>query len=285
MMTASHPPARRLIVGRALRRFREELGLDLEDAARVLDCDRSKISRIETGERGIRARELRELLDEYGVEEGVRDALADIADPRDATGWWKPYTGILPDAFVTYLALHSAASEIIIYEAQRIPEILQTLQYAQALAEADPALLDGGTREAAVRAVLRLQKATLSDGGPDIHVILGEAALRQKADTPIVMEGQLGVLTAVSGDSGQVMVQVLPFGAGTHAAPWGGSLALLRFGRSPRFEVAHVGGPLGGVFLDGDKDVQGCERVLCRLKGLALTPAMSAHALRGLKVA
>ena len=31
------------------------------------DWDRSKISRIETGERGIRAKELRELLTEYGV--------------------------------------------------------------------------------------------------------------------------------------------------------------------------------------------------------------------------
>jgi hypothetical protein len=37
----------------ALRRYRENLGLLLEDAAEVLDCDRSKISRIEAGSRGI----------------------------------------------------------------------------------------------------------------------------------------------------------------------------------------------------------------------------------------
>ena len=50
------PPVRRRIVGGALRRHRENAGYTLEDAARVLECDRSKISRIETGQRGIRGK-------------------------------------------------------------------------------------------------------------------------------------------------------------------------------------------------------------------------------------
>ena len=44
---------RRRLVGGALRRYRENVGYALEDAARVLECDRSKISRIETGHRRI----------------------------------------------------------------------------------------------------------------------------------------------------------------------------------------------------------------------------------------
>ena len=67
---------RRRLVGRTLRRYRENLGYTLEDAARVLECDRSKISRIETGERGIRGKELRELLTEYGVAEEQQAVLA-----------------------------------------------------------------------------------------------------------------------------------------------------------------------------------------------------------------
>ena len=58
---------RRRLVGGALRRYRENAGYALEDAARVLECDRSKISRIETGQRGIRRNELRDLLAEYGI--------------------------------------------------------------------------------------------------------------------------------------------------------------------------------------------------------------------------
>src|ERR1700677_3961989 len=73
------PPARRLLLGTALRQYREGLGYLLDDAARVLDCDRSKISRIETGHRGIRRRELRELLTEYGVSDQAQNALAVLA--------------------------------------------------------------------------------------------------------------------------------------------------------------------------------------------------------------
>lgn len=68
------PPVRRRLLGAALRRFREQAGYTLDDAARILTCGRSKISRIETGQRGIRATELRELLAEYGVDEVPRRA-------------------------------------------------------------------------------------------------------------------------------------------------------------------------------------------------------------------
>ena len=73
------PSARRLLIGAALRRYREDLGFILDDAARVLECDRSKISRIETGQRGIRPKELRELLTEYGVSEQEQSTLTAIA--------------------------------------------------------------------------------------------------------------------------------------------------------------------------------------------------------------
>jgi len=59
-------PVQRRLVGAALRRYRENLGFGLEEAAKILECDRSKISRIETGQRGIRPKELRELLTEKG---------------------------------------------------------------------------------------------------------------------------------------------------------------------------------------------------------------------------
>jgi transcriptional regulator with XRE-family HTH domain len=58
---------RRRLIGAALRRCREEAGYTLDEPARLLDCDRSKVSRIETGVRGIRPKELRELLEDYGI--------------------------------------------------------------------------------------------------------------------------------------------------------------------------------------------------------------------------
>ena len=91
-------PVRRRLVGGALRQHRENLGYTLDDAARILDCDRSKISRIETGQRGIRPKELRELLTEYGISDDQQAILAVMADPRGAFGWHREYADALPGA-------------------------------------------------------------------------------------------------------------------------------------------------------------------------------------------
>src|SRR5437879_7201052 len=99
------PSVRRRLVGTALRRYRERLGYALDDAARVLECDRSKISRIETGQRGIRAKELRELLTEYGVGEQEQHTLESIAHADRRCGWWLPCTETLPAALLDYLIL------------------------------------------------------------------------------------------------------------------------------------------------------------------------------------
>jgi transcriptional regulator with XRE-family HTH domain len=84
------------VAGAALRRYREAIGYQLEDAARVLDCDRSKISRIETGIRGIRPLELRILLEEYGVDARDLDDLIAITGRRTGRGWWDEYADVLP---------------------------------------------------------------------------------------------------------------------------------------------------------------------------------------------
>ena len=53
MMTRYALPARQRLVGWYLRDYRESAGYDLADATGVLGCNQSKVSRIETGQRGI----------------------------------------------------------------------------------------------------------------------------------------------------------------------------------------------------------------------------------------
>ena len=280
MITA--PPVRRRLVGGALRRYRENLGYTLDDAARILECDRSKISRIETGQRGIRGKELRELLAEYGIGDEQQKTLTALAAPRGAPGWHRDYADVLPGAWQDYLILEASATKISAYEPQRIPALLQTPAYARELAEADPGLADSDARERAVAAVLARQKAILGERKPDIHVIIGEAALHQEVGGRDVMEGQLGLLAGISGDSGTVTVQVLPFSSGAHAAAGVGSLAMLGFDQVPGLGVVHLGGASGGVCLESQADLAIHARVLEQLRTFALSPAQSALLLRGL---
>jgi transcriptional regulator with XRE-family HTH domain len=124
------------MLGGALRRYRENLGLSLEDAARVLGCDRSKISRIETGQRGIRPEELSGLLTGYGVPDSEQAILGRLAGRGPLRGWWDQYPGIVPEAAADYLVMEAAAAEVMTYDPQLVPDLVQIPAYARAAAAA-----------------------------------------------------------------------------------------------------------------------------------------------------
>ena len=278
------PPVRRRLVGKALRRYRENLGYSLADVAPILECDPSKISRIETGERSIRPKELRELLGEYGVEGEQVDILTLLADPRGAFGWYRDYADVLHGAHQDYLILETAASNIWAYEAQQVPALLQTRAYARALAETDPALDDDAARDRAADAVIARQHAVLQDQDhrPDVRLVIGQAALHQQVGSPEVMNEQLRHVAHAATDSGAVTVQVLPFESGAHAAAGYGSLSILQFTGTAGLGLVHMGGIAGGVCLEERGDLAAYAQAFVQLRAFASSPTQSALLLRGL---
>ena len=272
---------RRRLVGGALRRYRENAGYTLEDAARVLECDRSKISRIETGQRGIRPKELRELLAEYGVPDREQAALVAIASRGGQRGWWHPYADVLPGAYLDYVIMESAASEIMTYEAQVIPDLLQTDDYARAIAAVEPGYATDQQREQVVAAKATRRQVVL-ESGQRMSVILGEAALRQAVGGPGVMAGQISHLVRLIDDFPGLIVQVLPFSAGAHAAAGSASLAILRFPDTPSLGVVYLEALSGGVYLESQEDVARYIRAFALLRAAALSAADSMRLLSGL---
>jgi hypothetical protein len=128
-------PLRQRPIGAALRRYREDAGFDQLDAARILDSDRSKICRIEGGERGIRLPELQALLSEYQADNAGRDTLEALARAtRD--GWWQQYKRVLTAGYVDLLAAESVAAQIMIYAPAIMPALLHADGYARAVATA-----------------------------------------------------------------------------------------------------------------------------------------------------
>jgi transcriptional regulator with XRE-family HTH domain len=119
----TQPSVRRRFIGAALRYYRSQLGLTLEEAAEVLECDVSKISSIETGVRGIRGSELETLLDSYGVFGAEQNSLLDLAAvPQAGAGsWWYPYANALSPAFREYASLEGQAARILLYGGSLVP--------------------------------------------------------------------------------------------------------------------------------------------------------------------
>jgi transcriptional regulator with XRE-family HTH domain len=279
-MIATSPVCHR-IVGAALRRYRQEVGYGLDDAARVLDCDRSKISRIETGHRGIRSRELRDLLYEYGVDERVQETLAVIANPRRVSGWWRDYADVLPDTSHDYYALELAASQIVIFAAQQVPSLLQTGEYARTVAAAMQHTADESHR---LTDACRVRQATILAGSrPEVVVVLGEAALRQAVGGYDVMRAQLAALAHVSERFPQVSIRVLPFANGAHAAGDTSSFTILRYAEAPDIGVVHLPRISGGVLFADQLDVATWVSAFEHLKACALTPGMSARLIRDIR--
>jgi len=273
---------RRRLVGGTLRRYRENVGYSLEDAARILECDRSKISRIETGQRGIRPKELRELMAEYGVPASEQLALLAIASRGGQHSWWHPYADVWSDAYLDYVIMESAASEIMAYEAQLIPDLLQTDDYARAIAAAEPANLTDQHEDAVAAKAVRRQ-VVLDGGSPArLGVILGEGALHQAVGGPDVLAGQITHLIKLAADYPAVTIQVLPFSAGAHVAAGSGSLAILRFPDAPSLGVVYLEALSGGVYLEDQADVARYVRAFALLRAAALSPADSVHLLRNL---
>jgi transcriptional regulator with XRE-family HTH domain len=275
------PPVRRRLVGGALRRYREDMGYALEDAARVLECDRSKISRIETGQRGIRAKELRELLTEYGVPDSEQAALTAIAGRGGRRAWWHPFAGSFSEAYLDYVIMESAASEIMTYEAQLVPDLLQTDDYARAIAAAEPGYTTEEQREEAVAAKAVRRQGVLS-GKRRLSIILGEGALHQAVGGPGVLAGQISHLVQLAEEFPDLSLQILPFSAGAHAAAGSGSLAILRFPDAPSLGVVYLEALSGGVYLESQADVARYIRAFALLRGSAFSADDSVRLLRSL---
>jgi transcriptional regulator with XRE-family HTH domain len=275
------PPVRRRLLGAALRRYRESLGYRLDDAARILECDRSKISRIESGQRGIRARDLRDLLTEYGVGEQEQQTLTAIAHAHRERGWWQPYTDVLPGTWLDYLITEATASQIQSYQPQQVPDLLQTREYAHAIAAADPALLTD-TQNLFLKAMLSRQQLILKERRPELAVVIGEAALHQVVGGTEVMRAQLTHLAEMSDTHPQITIQVLPFTGGAHPASGSGPLSILRFADAPSLGIVHLPGPCGGIILDSPPDVAVHAQAFTLLSASALTPATTTQMLRAI---
>jgi transcriptional regulator with XRE-family HTH domain len=275
--TANGTPAiRQRLVGAALRRYREAMGFRLEDAADVLECDRSKLSRIETGQRGIRSKELRELLAEYGAGEREQTMLIALANPKRASGWWQDYGDALAGDERDMAILESLAAHVCIYHAQQVPALLQTEEYAHAVAAASG--FPNGPR--AVDALLARQEAVRAAKEPEVAVVITEGALRQQVGSPEVMRDQLARLAGASGTGSQVTVQVLAFSCGAYPAFEAGGLTVMRFAEIPDLGVVHIPGACGGICLGGPEDVLCHAAVFERIRAVALSVPDSAALLR-----
>lgn len=266
------PTVRRRRLGAELRRYRELAGLTIDQVAEQLDCSASKISRLETGQTGSNPRDVRDMLALYGVGDTELEELLAVARETRQRGWWQPYGSILTGAYVGFEA---AADRIRSYEAQCVPGLLQTADYARSMVAA---VHTGRPRqELDDRVHVRLgRQALLTQEDPvQFWCVLDEAALRRPVGGREVMRCQLEHLVRESARP-NVTLQVLPMAAGEHPG-MEGSFVIMSFPDAADPDTVYVTIATGGVFQEKPDDVSRYEIIFDRLQKMALSSAESAE--------
>ncbi|XQE81983.1 helix-turn-helix domain-containing protein [Streptomyces microflavus] len=129
--------------------------------------------------------------------------------------WRKIKHGVLLQGFPEYLALEGRAAEIRLFEVGVIPGLLQTREYAQALADG---AVDRGviTREHAderVSFLMARQAALLRDVPPVLIAVLDESCILRPVGSPDVMAAQLQYLIDFAAQP-HTTLQLAPYSIG-----------------------------------------------------------------------
>jgi len=262
------PTVRRRRLALELRCLREAAKLTCEEVAERLECSASKISRVETGRVSVSPRDVRDMLEIYGVPDLQRDALVQLARESRQKGWWHAYGDSVQPHFATYLGLESAASEIRIYEVNLIPGLLQTEEYARAVIAAG--MVNSPRADIERQVALRMERQRLTiTSPPKVWAVLDEAALRRQVGGPEVMRMQLEYLRELGGLR-NVSLQVIPFGGGAHPA-MGRPFIILVFGEEADPDVVYLEDLTSALWVENVEEVDRYNVFFNHLQATALS--------------
>jgi transcriptional regulator with XRE-family HTH domain len=272
---------RRILLGSQLRRLREAKGITREDAGYPIRASESKISRMELGRVSFKERDVTDLLSLYGVDdETERAALVTLVREANQSGWWHSFSDAMPNWFQTYVGLEEAAALIRTYQVQFIPGLLQTEDYARAIVLLNRPHMETSELERRINLRMRRQKLVADGDGPRLWAVVDEAALRRPVGGPAVMKAQIQRLIDAA-DMPNVVVQVMPFRFGGHAAE-SGAFTILRFPEQDLPDVVYLEQLTSALYLDKRDDVDQYVQVMERLSVDSLTPESSVELLSSL---
>lgn len=261
---ADGPTILRMLLGSHLRRLREAQGVSREDAGWEIRASESKISRMELGRVSFKERDVEDLLTLYGVtDQEERASLLALARRANTPGWWHRFGDVLPNWFQSYLGIEAAASIIRTYEVQFMPGLLQTRDYARAVVLLDNPKVAEAEIERRVDVRMARQQLLTRTNPPQLWAVVDEAALRRPMGSLEIMRGQLEALIDIT-RLPNVVVQVIPFAAGGHAAA-GGAFTILRFPEPDIADVVYVEQLTSALYLDKREDLDHYTEAMERL--------------------
>ncbi len=268
--------AQRLRVGAELRRLREAAGLPGEQVATALGWSQPKVSRIEMGRTAFTVRDVAGLLALYGVADDVRAELLAATAEDTGESAWIVRAGGWPRRQGAVASLEAVTRRIRQYQPVVVPGLLQTREYARAIAAAAGA----ADPDAIVEARMRRQEAVTLTNAPRFDVVLDARALLYRACPVEVLRGQVASLAERASQPG-VSLQVVPLGV-EHDVVSAVGFTIYDFRQPQSPPVVWIESPTGDVYFSAPDDVEQYATLFRRLRGVALGADDSARYLESL---
>lgn len=254
MAPPSSPTIKRRRLAAELRRLRQEAKLTIDQVAETLEWSGGKVSKIENARVSVLPRDVRRLLDLYGLDGGPeRDLMVALSRESRQRGWWQQYGEAVPEWFVTFVGLEAEATSISAYQSEYVPGLLQTRDYAISVYRAS--LMTVPDDEIDKRVTVRMERQTRLDGpdAPQLWVVLNEAVIRRMVGDRAVMHGQLHRLVEAS-RAANISLQVLPFSAGAHPA-MDSAFRILTFETPTDSDIVYFEHPTCSLYLEKPDEV------------------------------
>ena len=162
-------------LARRLTEFRSASGHTANHVCDLLDWGRGKVGRFEANHwKRPEMSDIRDLLRVYGVDEGEREELEELAMRARARPWWRDYSDVFENEFPGF---ENDAVRIRVFMPLVLPGLLQTRDYMEALwrAGSRPPAWQRLAMEARLR---RQQILDRTDGtAPRLTAVITEASL------------------------------------------------------------------------------------------------------------
>ncbi|GAA4231971.1 helix-turn-helix transcriptional regulator [Actinomadura meridiana] len=262
---------RRRLAGE-LRRLRDAAGLTLDDVAEQLEWSNAKVSRIENARVSVLPRDVKYLLNVYGIEGEAREVLLALAREAKQKGWWHSYGEAIPAWFEVYVGLESDAVTMDAYESEHVPGLFQTADYARAVFQSFPIDEEAEIDKRVELRMARTERLTVP-GAPKFWAVLNEAVIHRLVGGDHTMRAQLAHLRDLAKLS-NVTLQVLPFDAGAHPA-MSGAFTILGFPEPSDPKVVYMEEQTGGLYLEKPPEIERYTMAFDHLRAAALRPSDS----------
>ncbi len=255
-------------VSTELRELRLKRGVSCRDVSEAIGVSESKISRMETGERGLYADDVAAILGFLRAPLQLRQELVALVRDGQTRNWHEIQRGNLPGNWSNLIRFESEATALRNYEPLVVPGLAQTPEYSRILLSG---LLDDVSEQELEALVATRMSRQVVLGRTSVHLMVEESALRKHFGDLGMLRDQLSHLLAL-GQRRRVTLQVVPFLAPAHPG-LAGPFLILDF--ADQTSLLYEEGKNTSSFLEEDRQLESAKFAWSAIKAVAKSPEES----------